>query len=275
MTYREAIKIRRSVRNYQDKPIEKDLLLRISELLEDPERGPYGNKPRFALIERSLAKKNHKVKLGTYGFISNASYFIVGCIEKFEYSEVDYGFSLEKIIIELTRLGLGTCWIGGTFNRKDFEKVLKIKENEIIPCISPVGYKADKSGMMGWVMTNVLKNSQRKPFETLFFENDMNTPLEYNRKYKYSQALEMLRLAPSAVNKQPWRVIKVDNKYHFYIDRKKKTDNSQVIDLQKVDLGIALSHFKMAADELSLDGKWHIGNPEIGEWEYVISWIAE
>ncbi|MDR2009690.1 MAG: nitroreductase family protein [Bacteroidales bacterium] len=274
LTYKEAIKIRRSVRNYENKAIEPGLLLKVSELLKDPEIGPYGNKPRFVLVEKSDAKKNYKVKLGTYGFISNARYFIGGAIEKFEYSEVDYGYSLENIIIELTRLGLGTCWLGGSLNRKDYETLLKLKEDEIIPCITPVGYHAQSKRFLEKIKDKFSDPSQRKPPEELFFENTPVIPLEFNKKYKYNQVLELLRLAPSAMNKQPWRVIKIDNKYHFYIDRKKK-ESGKSIDLQKVDIGIALCHFKIGVKELSLNGKWHISDPGVGEWEYIISWIAE
>lgn len=276
LTYKEAIKLRRSVRNYDKRPIEKELLLKVSELIKAPEIGPYGNKPRFVLIEKPTARINEGVKLGTYGFITNASYFIGGCIEKFEFSEVDYGYSLEKIIIELTRLGLATCWLGGTFNRKDYEILLNPAENEIIPCITPVGYKGGKQSLLEKIGLKITGGgASRKPFESLFFDNNSETPLEYNRKHKYNQALELFRLAPSASNKQAWRVIKVENKFHFYICRNKKDNTNKSIDLPKVDIGIALCHFKIAVDDLALTGKWHINNPQISDWEYIISWIAE
>jgi nitroreductase len=274
LTYKEAIKTRRSIRSYADKPLDRELLLKIQEIIKNPEIGPYGNRPKFVLFEKTDVKKNYKVRLGTYGFISNAKYFIGGAIEKFEYSEVDYGYSLESIIIELTRLGLGTCWIGGSFNRKDYETLLNKRDYEIIPCVTPAGYKAENKRLLERIKDKISDPSQRKPFEELFFENNPETPLEYNKKQKYNQVLELLRLAPSAVNKQPWRVIKAGNKYHFYINRKKK-EQEKNIDLQKVDIGIGLCHFKIGINELALNGKWHINDPEIGSWEYIISWIAE
>lgn len=275
LSYIEAIKIRRSIRNYDKKPIDDRLLMNIDNLLKNPVKGPFGNIPRFVFVEKPAAREQERVRLGTYGFITHAAYFIGGCIEDFEFSEVDYGYSLERIIVELTRLGLGTCWVGGTFKRKDYEILLKTTETEKIPCITPVGFKAAKKSLrerMGLVLTD---GSIRNDFNTLFFENNVNNPIQFNPADKYHQALECVRRAPSAVNKQPWRVIKKDNKYHFYIMRDKMVGKTKSSDLQKVDLGIALAHFKLALEEQSAEGKWHISNPEICDMEYIITWIGE
>ncbi len=274
LSYIEAIKVRRSIRNYDKRPIEDLLLIKIQDLLNNPAKGPFGNKPRFVLIEKPAAREQSRVRLGTYGFITHAAYFIGGCVEKYEFSEVDYGYSLERIIIELTRLELGTCWVGGTFKRKDYQTLLSTTETEVIPCISPVGYKAEKKSLrerLGLVLTD---GSIRNEFSSMFFTNDIHNPLQFNPADKYHQALECVRRAPSAVNKQPWRVIKVANHYHFYIVRDKMVGKTKAIDLQKVDLGIALAHFKLALEEQFIDGKWHISNPGISDMEYVISWIG-
>ena len=274
LSYSEAIKLRRSIRNYDKKKLDSTMLLKITRLIEAPSRGPFGNKPRFIIIEKPEARQKENVKLGTYGFITHAAYFIAGSIETFEFSEVDYGYSLEKIIIELTRLDLGTCWVGGTFKRKDYESLLKPSENETIPCITPVGYKANKKSLRERLGLTLTDGSVRRPFESLFFRDDLNHPMLYNPEDKYHQALEMVRRAPSAVNKQPWRVIKENNKYHFFLYRDKRVGNTKNTDLQKVDLGIALAHFKLSLDEQFVEGKWHINNPEICGLEYIITWIA-
>ena len=62
----------------------------------------------------------------------------------------------------------------------------------------------------------------------------------------------MVRLAPSAVNKQPWRVIAADNTAHFYLKRSKGFGRSTHLDMQKIDLGIALCHFALTAKENGL-----------------------
>ncbi len=275
MTNEQAINIRRSIRNYDKRPISDKHLTKINQLISNPERGPFGNEPRFIFIEKPEARQQEKVKLGTYGFITHAAYFIGGCVEKFEFSEVDYGYSLEKIIIELTKLDLGTCWVGGTFKRKDYSILLKTTDSETIPCITPVGYKAVKKSLRERLGLTLTDGSKRFSFGEVFFEENFETPMIFNESDKYHKCLELVRRAPSAVNKQPWRVVKQDNKYHFYLLRDKKVGNTKNTDLQKVDLGIALAHFKLGVEEYNLSGKWHISDPELSELEYIISWMAE
>ncbi|MGB4438289.1 MAG: nitroreductase family protein [Sedimentibacter sp.] len=55
----------------------------------------------------------------------------------------------------------------------------------------------------------------------------------------YGVPIEMVRLGPSASNKQPWRIIKDKNSYHFYLCRTKGY-GSVNFDVQKNDLGIAM-----------------------------------
>ena len=153
--------------------------------------------------------------------------------------------------------------------------MLQTSDSETIPCITPVGFKAEKKSLRERLGLTLTDGSKRNPFEMHFFENHLNNPMVFNPEDSYHNVLELVRRAPSAVNKQPWRVIVQDNKYHFYILRDKMVGKNKSTDLQKVDLGIALAHFKLGVEEQFLKGKWHIGNPELCDLEYVISWIAE
>jgi hypothetical protein len=82
-----------------------------------------------------------------------------------------------------------------------------------------------------------------------FFENAWNQPAADPAADVSAELMELVRWAPSAVNKQPWRIIRKDGLYHFY----EKKDNGYVSnatgDLQKIDVGIALCHFMMGMEE--------------------------
>ncbi len=70
----------------------------------------------------------------------------------------------------------------------------------------------------------------------------------------YAQPLEMLRLAPSATNAQPWRVLRRDGAFHFYA---KVTEGQGEVDppiIQRVDVGICANHFCLTAQEQGLSG---------------------
>ena len=72
----------------------------------------------------------------------------------------------------------------------------------------------------------------------------------------------MVRLGPSAVNKQPWRVVVTENAAHFYLKRARGFGGG-VLDMQKIDVGIALCHFDLAAKEAGLNPIFELSDPGI------------
>lgn len=142
-SYIEIIKKRQSKRKFINKDLDADQIKKINTIIQNYTIGPFGNKVEFKLIEKKIAKENHKVKLGTYGFISGARYFIVGQVKNRANANEDYGFLLENIILQLTAMSLGTCWLGGTFSRADISEILSTDSEMIIPAITPVGIPTD------------------------------------------------------------------------------------------------------------------------------------
>lgn len=275
MTITDIIKKRYSERNYEYQKLTESDKKFVEELIKDTGTGPFGNKARFILIEKPEVIENQKLKLGTYGFISNARYFIAGAIEKNEFFEFDFGYLMEKIILELTAKDLGTCWIGGTFKRKEYNELLNVSKNEIVPGITPVGYPASKKNIFQKMGFTISSKGKRMDFNKLFFEENFDSPLIYDQNNEYMQALEMVRLAPSAVNRQPWRVIRVNDMYHFYLAPNRSLSVTKTVNLQKIDMGIALSHFYLTLKSFNKSGQWKMNNPQISDLEYVISWVAK
>jgi hypothetical protein len=94
-----------------------------------------------------------------------------------------------------------------------------------------------------------------------------------------------VRWAPSASNKQPWRIVRNENAFHFYLSRTKGYGKGsllfsllRIVDLQRVDLGIAMCHFELTARELGFAGRWAVQDPDIAKpddrTEYIVSWIG-
>ena len=75
--------------------------------------------------------------------------------------------------------------------------------------------------------------------------------------------LQMVRWAPSAVNKQPWRVVVTGSDVHFYMAKGKGFESASVGNMQKTDMGIALCHFALGAEEAGLDVEFEINDPGI------------
>ena len=145
-----------------------------------------------------------------------------------------------------------------------------------MPCVSPLGYPAEKMSIREGMMRKAIKADQRKPFETLFFDGTFNNPLTKEKAGRLAEPLEIVRWAPSAVNKQPWRVVYNQTGVHFYLKHTKGFTSEAVGDMQKIDMGIALCHFALAAKESDISVYFSINNPGItaeADTEYIASYL--
>ena len=274
----ETIRKRISCRSYREDPLSESDRQKLRDFLLRNVETPFGNKVRFELV--TLEEKQHEEirTLATYGFIKGAKTYIVGAVTKGRLAMEDFGYCMEKNILCATSLGLGTCWLGGTFNRSASAGKIRLSEDEVVPCITPVGYPRDRKSLMDSTIRFIAKSSSRKAWEELFFEGDTSTPVTPKAAGKYELPLECVRLGPSASNKQPWRIIKEKDKavFHFYLSRtpgyrEKYPDAS----LQDVDMGIAMCHFEIGIRETNQGGRWEqVQPPQQKVLEYVVSWVG-
>lgn len=271
----ETIKRRRSVRTYQDKALEPDVREKLQRYMDSLEN-PFGQPVKKYMIDKKVATEGER--LGTYGLIKGANTFLGISVPDTDLAHVAAGYEFENLILEATALGLGTVWLAATFNREGFASAMGIPKDELFPAISPVGYPAAKRSLTESLMRTAMRSSTRKEWDTLFFLNDFRTPLTKEMAGDYAEPLEMVRLAPSDKNTQPWRVLKSGNSFHFYVVRKSGISREEEI-IKRVDAGIALSHFHQTALELGLKGHFRqaeqasVERPQNGC--YIISWHAE
>jgi len=273
----EIIKNRISCRTFIERPVEAEKINQLLELLESNTKGPFGNKLRFQLVNFSKLDPQIIKSLGTYGFIKGATLFLAGISQGGPHSLEDFGFCMEKNILYLTSIGLSTCWLGASFQRKHFRQQLDVKENEFVPAISPVGYGACRRPLRESVIRFAVQSENRKPWSDLFFVGNHKTSLSPENAGDYQRSLEAVRLAPSASNRQPWRILKDKNKqvYNFYIKKiSTKAKFSYAYPFQHIDIGIAMHHFQACAEEENLNGSWdeRIAYPKVKEWDYIVSW---
>lgn len=278
----ESIRRRYSCRTYQDRPIDGGQQHLLSDFLGSKSAGPLGARVRFALVAATESDRQSLKGLGTYGLIRGAVGFIVGAAERGPRDLENYGYLLEHAVLFATDLGLGTCWLGGTFSKRGFAKKIAVTAREVMPAVAVVGYIAEDSRFGRWIRKRA-GSDLRFPWESLFFDEKFGEPLTPERAGLYSEPLEMVRLAPSASNKQPWRILRVGDAWHFFLQRTKGYGEGSLLfrllhlaDLQRVDMGIAMCHFELTARELGLTGHWAIDEPDIKKpdksMEYTVSW---
>ena len=147
-----------------------------------------------------------------------------------------------------------------------------------MPAISPLGYPEDQRSLVDGLFRWMAGSKSRKSWGEIFYLRNIASPLSKQEAGIFACPLEMVRLAPSASNKQPWRIVKEENSFHFFLKRNKGYSRIfQKDSLQDIDMGIAMSHFEVSAQELNLPGTWQENQPDIPaeDWEYIVSWKSE
>lgn len=275
---KELVKRRSSIRTYNERAISEEILNKLNEFIKELE-GPFKPKVRFKII--NVKEEINGGKFGTYGVIKGASTYIGAAVEVGPMNLEELGYKMEMLILYATDLGLGTCWIAGTFKKNEFSKAMDLKENEIFAVISPIGYKADRKSLIEKIIKFQGRSGGRKDWSELFKSNNFTTPITINKELgKIEEALENVRLAPSALNKQPWRIIKDNNKFHFYKQEKYSNHSKETgVDNHRIDMGIAMCHFDLTCKEYGIKGKFISSNPELPstptDLKYTITWIKE
>lgn len=262
---KNLIRRRKSVRTFNGAVLRKEDREKLEQYLETLDN-PFGVSVEFRFLDAKEYELSSPVVVGT-------DLYIAAKVSRIPQSEIAYGYCFEKFCLHAEAMGIGTVMLAATISRKAFEKAMEIGDTEVMPVASPVGYPAQKKSIRETMMRKGLKADERLPFGELFFEESFMESLIPKHAGQFRDALEMVQLAPSAGNKQPWRAVVRGEKVHFY--EKKSIPENPLGDIQKVDIGIALAHFDLTLKENGTDGCFVAEDPgfEIdNRMEYIITY---
>ena len=266
MNTSELIRSRRSVRTFDGRNIAPEILRDILECAQRADN-PYNIPIEWKLLSTKTDGVTSPVIVGT-------DTFIAGKMKRVPHAEEAFGYSFEKVVLYAQSLGIGTTWIAGTMNRAVFEKAMQVSADEVMPCVSPLGYPAEKMSVRETMMRAGIKADTRLDNSALFFGGSFDKPLTSDSAGELKLPLELVRLSPSAVNKQPWRVLVDGCNVHFY----EKHSNGYVNngwDTQKIDIGIAMYHFECGLDEMQRQAELTVGDPGVScaaDVEYIATY---
>ena len=265
MTILEQIRHRKSVRTYNGEPLSREDQKKIMDFAGTV-RNPFGLDITFRLLNAKESGLSSPVIVG-------ADCYLAGKLRREPHAAEAFGYSFERIVLYADALGIGTVWIGGTMNRSAFERAMEVRADEVMPCVSPLGYPAEKRSLRETMMRSGIKADTRMAFGDLFYEGDFSVPLAEGRFPELDTALEAVRLAPSAVNKQPWRIVTDGKTAHFYEKHSRGYTDSSGWDMQRIDIGIAMAHFELGTGDRQL----HLTVQDPGikvpeQMEYIASW---
>lgn len=254
----EQVKIRKSIRTYTGEALKKEDLKIVKNFLEVDKNktGLFDNKVRTILLDGI----DEKIKLGTYGAIKGAKTYLAIITKHSDQALIDAGFIIEKLTLELLKKEIYTCVLAGSYKKSDV--AFDIKDDEIIVAILPLGYKEEKRRIRENIQRKILKADNRKNPDELFFNYNME-PLK-----NITTELQQLRLAPSSMNGQPWRIIKEKNKYIIYVEKNIKIENHIGFDSQWIDMGAAIYNLIVDSEKYKIVKSPSIDNIP-NNWIYI------
>ena len=151
----EAIKKRRSIREFKPKPIPEKVINELAEaLIWAPSAGNLQSRKFYFVFNQKIKEELAKTSRDQWSFIAKAPLVIVGCVDyktaesygergKNLFSVCDVALSIQNLMLLSHSEGLGSVWVGA-FDEKEVSKILSLPENLYPIAMIPVGYPAEK-----------------------------------------------------------------------------------------------------------------------------------
>lgn len=279
----ELIRERYSCRSFEGESLRPESLEALLGFAASLGPGPKGGKPRIGLIAAKTGDAAELKGLGTYGFIKDPSAYLAA-VKGGDLDIVDLGWAVELVVLKATELGIGSCWLGGTFNRGSFAKAAKLARGESLAIVIALG--REKPDAREGTLRRKVGGAARKPWAELFFDGGFDRPIADHDGLAalgldpaWSKALESLRLSPSASNKQPWALARGAGGWELFLRRTPGYRSplgrlAGIADMQLNDMGIAMSHLALAAREKGLPGAWRVAAPSVAVPDADSSYMA-
>ena len=209
----EAIKSRHSVRSYTDKKIEGETLEQLKKSITEC------NSKRGLNIQLCLNEPEvFSSFMARYGKFINVQNYIALVGKKDIQLEEKIGYYGEMLALEAQQLGMNTCWVAMTYNKK--KSTAKINSGEKLLMVLSLGYGE----------TNGVSHKSKSIEKLSSFKGDMPD--------WFKKGMEAVMFAPTAMNQQKFR-------FELHGNTVKAIAGSGFY--TKVDLGIAKYHFEIGA----------------------------
>ena len=240
----DALFYRKSIKSYSMKKIKEPLLEEIKSLC-----GSITYLNNKLNIKAHLIERGHLIhfSIGKETGVKAPHYILITSNKGEDYLQ-NIGFAVEKLVLELTCLGVGTTWLQCKLNREYPISILAI------------GYPDE--------------------FDSLFRKSKRS----YDRKKikdickafdpKWEDVFEGVRVAPSVKNLQPWSF--KENNYGFDLYESLPKKRYKVDDENKISMGIALRHFDICCKEKNINIEFIKKNAKVRRHkEYFISIVEK
>jgi nitroreductase len=270
MNYKKLIEERKSTRDYKKTTVPKEIIDEILQFSEETDKLIPGIETELLALDKSKVYEQLKDTAGYQGIMLEAPHYLIMLSEVRGYYIENAGYLGEKISLKALDLGTNTCWITFPESEKVKKRLFLNTDMEIV-AIMALGYDANKSRVVN--QDNVGDNYSKSQLKIV--KNNVSTRYsieelvyikEWGHKAHYDElenrglldALNYARLAPSTMNRQPWRFILDEEKVVLAI---RDDENIREYD-EKIDTGISMLYFESLVRQTLTETNWVLDEPD-------------
>ena len=239
----EAIETRISCRAYESTPVEAE---KVEQLEAEAARAREEAGLNFALY--GPREDGTALDVSLKMFASKPPLYAALAAAEGPIPEEKLGYYGERLVLLATQLGLGTCWVAGTYEAATTR--VELAEGEKLHDVIPIGYALAKTPLKQRTIRKGIRSRSKGAADMW----QGPTPLEQAPEWVRA-CIDAVCKGPSAINEQP--VVFVQEAPDAPIRAKLSRVKSG---LEYTDLGIAKLHFEIVARECGISGTWEWGD---------------
>lgn len=256
--------LRKSVRNFTNKPVEAEKLREMENFFGQCRKIDNSIEVEIVMTEKENLPKDVE-KIGGYnGFFIDAPHYIMIFSENAPYFVENAGYMGEDIILKLTGMDIDSCWL--TIKETEVMK----PEGKRLAALIAIGYgertkkTAVLKNMFGRNIDMGLEapvpgtdNEIRMDILDMVFKNDYGErmDLDFLKNSGLADGFYAAQRAPSALNQQPWRFI-LDNDMVVLVINENGHANEYGT---KISAGAAMLNFAAVIGERLFVVRWEMG----------------
>ncbi|MGC9467226.1 MAG: nitroreductase family protein [Anaerolineae bacterium] len=255
----QAILQRRSVRRYRNRPLDKQTLEMVDDIIDHAL--PLVPENRFRVMRRDVVTGEDLIAaMGGYGRILTPPHYMVAYAIGDRMPLTDLGYRMEQVAVQMVQIGLSVSFIGSLNREANVRVRFRLNSEARTGAFLIFGYAAESAPdrTINAVLRRRSGGGSRLDVEEFFFDSAFDQPTAPPKDI--AQLIEAARRAPSANNAQPWRFLWQGDTLYLFLQKENPRygNNPALQEYRYFDGGTCMGNVKMAMDALNIPGEWNL-----------------